>query len=299
MSDLNLPLLRERIEIHVGLTTEEGDVQRAGVACVGETGSLARNNRNMCQVMAHAQQSAVAFLHAVAAGQARAQPGVLVYLLHINPRQYRLREALTRLVCRRSSFPSSKGSASSTSSTSRSTRRLGVSSDRPLPSMAIDGGHDKTHHPHEDSTQTANKETALSWSAASRTAAACLATAAILSSSLPAGAGLVGGDLGSSLMPGRGGAPVNAMMLVADEGELASADGRADVTQIISELRKADRADSVLNSMVKINDAVDSDEDGLLENPFAKEVCVRCLCVCMVLSCVFKVKYRVVENNTV
>ena len=44
MSDLNLPLLRERIEIHVGLTTEEGDVQRAGVACVGETGSLARKN---------------------------------------------------------------------------------------------------------------------------------------------------------------------------------------------------------------------------------------------------------------
>ena len=165
--------------------------------------------------------------------------------------------------------------------------------------MAVDGGHDKTHHPHEGSTQTANKETALSWSAASRTAAACLATAAILSSSLPAGAGLVGGDLGSSLMPGRGGAPVNAMMLVADEGELASADGRADVTQIISELRKADRADSVLNSMVKINDAVDSDEDGLLENPFAKEVCVRCLCVCMVLSCVFKVKCRVVENHTV
>lgn len=80
-----------------------------------------------------------------------------------------------------------------------------------------------------------------------------------------------------SLLSGRGGAPISAMMLVADEGGYTSADGRADVSQIVAELKKADRADSVLNSMVKINDVVDADEDGLLENPFAKEV--RCLCV--------------------
>lgn len=96
----------------------------------------------------------------------------------------------------------------------------------------------------------------------------------------------VGGELGSgSLLAGRGGAPTNTMMLVADEGDYTSADGRADVSQIVSELKKADRADSVLNSMVKINDVVDADEDGLLENPFAKEV-RRLSCLSCSLGCV-------------
>lgn len=71
---------------------------------------------------------------------------------------------------------------------------------------------------------------------------------------------------------GRGEAPTSAVMLLADEGDSTSSDGRADVSELVLELKKADRADSVLNSMVKINDVVDSDEDGVLENPFATEV---------------------------
>lgn len=61
-------------------------------------------------------------------------------------------------------------------------------------------------------------------------------------------------------------------MLLADEGDPTSSDGRADVSDLVSELKRADRADLVLNSMVKINDVVDADEDGVLENPFAAEV---------------------------
>lgn len=62
-------------------------------------------------------------------------------------------------------------------------------------------------------------------------------------------------------------------MVLADEGDFSSADGRADVSQLVLELKKADRPDTLLNSMVKINDVVDGDEDGVLENPFAAEVC--------------------------
>ncbi len=179
----------------------------------------------------------------------------------------------------------------SSSSSSRSPRWKVVSSGRPLPSMTTAGSHDESHDLHEDYAQTAKTEAASFWSAASTTAAACLATAVILSSSLPAGAGVVGGDFGSgSSLPWRGGAPMNTMMLVADEGDYTSPDGRADVSQMVSELKKADRADSVLNSMVKINDVVDADEDGLLENPFAKEVGVF---VCVLLSWVrARARYR-------
>lgn len=69
-------------------------------------------------------------------------------------------------------------------------------------------------------------------------------------------------------------------MVLADDGDFSSADGRADVSQLVLELKKADRPDTLLNSMVKINDVVDGDEDGVLENPFAAEVCtavLRCL----------------------
>lgn len=59
-------------------------------------------------------------------------------------------------------------------------------------------------------------------------------------------------------------------MVLAEAGE--SADGRADVTGLVSDLKRGQTAESVLNTMVKINEAVDADEDGLLENPFAREV---------------------------
>lgn len=145
-----------------------------------------------------------------------------------------------------------------------------VSSCRTLPRMTGDGSSNSNHH-HIDSTQTTKKEAPPSWSVASRTAAACLATAAILSSSLPAGAGVVGGHLDTGLH-GQQGAPASAVMLLADDGDSTSSDGRADVSELVLELKRADRADLVLNSMVKINDVVDADEDGVLENPFAAEV---------------------------
>lgn len=144
--------------------------------------------------------------------------------------------------------------------------------------MTNGGGRD-SNHDHSDSAQTTEKMAAPSWSVASRTVAACLATAAILSSSLPAGAGVGGGDVDTGLLQGRGAVPTGAVMLLADEGDLmsTSSGGRADVSQLVLELKRADRADSVLNSMVKINDVVDADEDGVLENPFAAEVRYRAL----------------------
>lgn len=95
------------------------------------------------------------------------------------------------------------------------------------------------------------------------TAAACLATATIVSSSLPADAFPI-----SELRSERHGAP--RLMVLAEAGE--SADERADVTGLMSDLKRGGSAESVLNTMIKINEAVDADEDGLLENPFAREV---------------------------
>lgn len=107
--------------------------------------------------------------------------------------------------------------------------------------------------------------TTPSWSVLG-TAAACLATATIASSSLPADAFPI-----SELSLGRSerhGAPT--LMVLAEAGE--SAEGRADVTGLVSDLKRGESAESVLNTMVKINEVVDADEDGLLENPFAREV---------------------------
>lgn len=100
----------------------------------------------------------------------------------------------------------------------------------------------------------------------SRTAAACLATATILSVSIPTDASALIGSPQGYL--GRDGAPTTLVMTEATD----SADGRADVSGLVSELRGADKADSVLNVMIKINDMVDADDEGVVENPFAKEV---------------------------
>eukprot|EP00904_Undaria_pinnatifida_P000166 jgi/Undpi1/1014/HiC_scaffold_10.g04478.m1 len=109
-----------------------------------------------------------------------------------------------------------------------------------------------------------------SWSVLG-TAAACLATATIATSSLPADASPLP-EL-SSARSERHGAPT--LMVLAEAGE--SADGRADVTGLVSDLKRGQTAESVLNTMVKINEAVDADEDGLLENPFARESVVKSL----------------------
>lgn len=61
------------------------------------------------------------------------------------------------------------------------------------------------------------------------------------------------------------------MMVLSEADDTAG--GRTDATgSLASELRRADKAESVLNTMVKINDVVDGDEEGVLENTFAKEV---------------------------
>ncbi|CAM9856482.1 unnamed protein product [Ectocarpus fasciculatus] len=149
----------------------------------------------------------------------------------------------------------------------RSGASTAVPAHRSPPSMTTsDGG---LHH---DDKQTADTKT-TAWSGACRTAAACLATATILSSTLPAGAA-PGSGVGH-LDGGRGSSPANVLMVLADEGDFSSADGRADVSQLVLELKKADKPDTLLNSMVKINDVVDGDEDGVLENPFAAESIVK------------------------
>eukprot|EP00903_Cladosiphon_okamuranus_P013879 g12910.t2 len=155
-------------------------------------------------------------------------------------------------------------------------RRQAVTSCRSLPRMTSGGGRDSDHD-HGGTARTTEKAAAPSWAEASRTAAACLATAAILSSSLPAGAGVCDGHLDTGLLPGTGASPTSAVMLLADEGDSpsTSSQDRADVSQLVLELKRADRADSVLNSMVKINDVVDADEDGVLENRFEAESIVK------------------------
>ncbi|CAM9237778.1 unnamed protein product [Ectocarpus sp. 4 AP-2014] len=149
------------------------------------------------------------------------------------------------------------------------TSRLTFPARRSPPGMTTsDGG---LQH---DDKQTGEAKTSA-WSGACRTAATCLATAAILSSSLPAGAASGSGGGTHDLDGGRGSSSANVFMVLADEGDFSSADGRADVSQLVLELKKADRPDTLLNSMVKINDVVDGDEDGVLENPFAAESIVK------------------------
>lgn len=119
-----------------------------------------------------------------------------------------------------------------------------------------------TSNDHDRKTTTT---TTPSWSVLGA-AAACLATATIATSSLPADAFSLS-EL-SSARSERHGAPT--LVVLAEAGE--SADGRADVTGLVSDIKTGKTAESVLNTMVKINEAVDADEDGLLENPFAREV---------------------------
>lgn len=77
------------------------------------------------------------------------------------------------------------------------------------------------------------------------------------------------------------GVPTTLVLSVSDEngGDSSRSNGDmgvvGDVPSLLSELRQADRADRLLNTMVKINDMVDTDEEGLLENPFEKEVKLR------------------------
>lgn len=161
--------------------------------------------------------------------------------------------------------------------------------------MTTGDNNRNSNHYHNDGTRTAEKAAAPFWSIASRTAAACLATAAILSSSLPAGAGVGGGPSDVGLLHRSVAAPTSAMMLLADQEDFTSSDGRADVSELVPELKKADRADLVLNSMVKINDVVDADEDGVLENSFASEV--RCHAQCCFLTWLEQLKGSVCRKQ--
>ncbi|CAM9117371.1 unnamed protein product [Scytosiphon promiscuus] len=174
--------------------------------------------------------------------------------------------------------PSSRGVRGGVSAAQRGSR-LAVSPCRPPPRMAsgIDDSDKFQHHHNNESAESA---AAPSWSKASRTAAACLATAAILSTSIPAGAAhasLTASGVGGGGFDGmqRGGGGGVVMLLADNEGGSTSADGRADVSQLMLELKRADKPDTLLNSMVKINDVLDADEDGVLENPFAAESIVK------------------------
>ncbi|CAM9239125.1 unnamed protein product [Choristocarpus tenellus] len=108
--------------------------------------------------------------------------------------------------------------------------------------------------------------------------ASCLATAAVLTTSLSADASMVQQAFGSS--PGidtrREQPPV--MMTLAEEGPSIGIEGGAvDLTRLIKDLEAAKSPESTLKAMVNINKMLDSDVDGLLEDPMAKESIVNSL----------------------
>ncbi|CAN0238706.1 unnamed protein product [Ascophyllum nodosum] len=100
-----------------------------------------------------------------------------------------------------------------------------------------------------------------------RTAAACLA-ATIVSSSVPMDAGAIAGLLPSSNCLDWSGA--QTMLVLAEEDSL-TATGGVGIPALVPELKKADSSESLLSTMIKINDAVDADEEGLLENTIERE----------------------------
>ena len=61
-------------------------------------------------------------------------------------------------------------------------------------------------------------------------------------------------------------------MLVLAEEDSLTATGGVGIPALVPELKKADSSESLLSTMIKINDAVDADEEGLLENTIEREV---------------------------
>lgn len=103
---------------------------------------------------------------------------------------------------------------------------------------------------------------------ATRATAVCLATVvATLSASTSADAALLElqGDCGTRASP--------SVFVASDDGGL-DAGTSTGVQGLVSELGRAQGAESVLNAMIKINEAVDSDQEGLSEDPFAREASV-------------------------
>lgn len=113
-------------------------------------------------------------------------------------------------------------------------------------------------------------------------AAACLATA-IISSSIPAGASVTefsaGSDAGrNDVLKSYG---VSTVLILSKEESRSSLDPSAldvapsetkDVPGLVAELRGATKSDRLLGTMIKINQMVEDDTEGLAEDPFAKEV---------------------------
>lgn len=103
------------------------------------------------------------------------------------------------------------------------------------------------------------------FSSAPATAVALLA-ATVISSSVSPDAGALT-ELSPSRSSNWGGA--QTILVLSDENDSASIGG---ISGLISELKREDTPESLLGTMIKINDVVDADEEGLLEDPFAREV---------------------------
>lgn len=103
------------------------------------------------------------------------------------------------------------------------------------------------------------------FSSAPATAVALLA-ATVVSSSVPLDAGALT-ELSPSRSSNWGGA--QTILVLSDENDSTSV---GSISGLISELKRGDTPEGLLSTMVKINDVVDADEEGLLEDPFQREV---------------------------
>lgn len=113
-------------------------------------------------------------------------------------------------------------------------------------------------------------------------ALACLATATIISASAPVEAMLSESptSMGTSVQH-RHGAPTT--ILLSENEQPSTLDSSAlnvapsatnNIPGLVSELRGSQRPDGVLSAIIKINDMMNADTDGLNEDTVAKEVSV-------------------------
>lgn len=118
-------------------------------------------------------------------------------------------------------------------------------------------------------------------------AAAFLATATILSSVVPAdaantGFGLPGTVDASAKTFQRHGVPTTLVLAAGDDdagivgsGAVGGGGRVTDVADLVKELKGGRDEKELLGTMIKINEIVDADEEGIVENSFAKQVTLK------------------------
>lgn len=111
-----------------------------------------------------------------------------------------------------------------------------------------------------------------------------MATATILTSTVPAdaantGFGLPGMVDASANTVQRRGVPTTLVLAAGEDdasimgsGAVGNGEGVTDVANLVKELKGGRDGKELLGTMIKINDIVDGDEEGVVENSFAKQV---------------------------